>query len=112
MTQNPSGSFVPAVQGPPTALQLVHERIAKANDLNEVILLTQIRGEILRQDRAEDTARHRRRIETLRTWASYAFSLLTVALGVVLSVFGFTLIGAFIIGAGLFTFVPRYILAV
>jgi hypothetical protein len=108
-----SGIVPAAVIAPQaTALAALDQRIALAQDPRELLFLTQIRSEIIRQDEDVSDRRHRRYQQRVRLWGSYAFSMLSIGLGTGLFALQQDTAGFFLIGAGIFVFVPRYVMAI
>ena len=93
-------------------MRQLDDRIANAADLRELVLLTEVRGEILRQDRNEDEARNRRRIEMWQVIGGYIFSGLALLSVMPLLLLGYVFPALFLLGGAAFMFVPRYVLAV
>ena len=83
-------------------------RIASA-DLGELIVLTKVRRELLRQDDELEENRHRRQMEAREGYvrAGLSGAALIAGTGIVLA--GFTLPGCFVLGAGLYGLAPKFI---
>ena len=88
--------------------QSVDKRLANAKTPAEVVLWTQVRGEVLRQD--EDAAdRHQRRwMERASLYATVGLSLVGVSAGVALLATQHLLAGLFALGAGLYRLAPEF----
>ncbi len=88
--------------------QSVDKRLANAKTPAEVVLWTQVRGEVLRQD--EDAAdRHQRRwMERASLYATVGLSLVGVSAGVILLATQHPLAGLFALGAGLYRLAPEF----
>jgi len=50
------------------APQLIDERLASSTELRELVVLTQIRGELVRQEEAKADGEHRRSLERLQLY--------------------------------------------
>jgi hypothetical protein len=69
------------MSGEVSALSIVEERLAKANSPQEIILMTQIRGEIMRQNEAAKDQNHRRWIEKIGLQFKIGFSICAFGVG-------------------------------
>lgn len=94
------------------AADALDRRLANSNDLHETIVLTQVRGELLRQDEEGRESQHRRRMQRTQFYYKLAIAPVAIGAGSVLVVTGFATAGLFMIGAGLAAFVPDYVSAV
>ena len=84
-------------------------RLTTATDPRDVVLWTQVRGELLQQDQVAKDAARRRASEHFQEKCQVAFAAGAVVLGAALAVAGFTAAGFFILGAGLFWIAPDYV---
>ena len=100
---------VPGVQKGLPVLAAVEERLVNANSPQDVILWTQVRGEILRQDNILKDQEHRRRLERIQVQFKMGLSIATVLAGAGLVVGGFQGAGLFVLGAGLYGLAPDYV---
>jgi hypothetical protein len=83
--------------------------LARANTPEEAIFGTQVRGELLRQNTLEKEQQHRRRLERLQVQFKMGFSIGAVLGGIGLTALGFSYVGLFLLGAGLYGVVPDYV---
>jgi hypothetical protein len=90
-------------------LPAIEERVVRASTPEEAIFWTQVRGEILRQNNLEKEHEHRRRLERLQIQFKIGFSIGAVVGGIGLTALGFSYIGPFLLGAGIFAVVPDYV---
>jgi hypothetical protein len=90
-------------------LPAIEERVVRASTPEEAIFWTQVRGELLRQNNLEKEHEHRRRLESLQIQFKIGFSIGAVLGGVGLTALGFSYIGLFLLGAGLYGVVPDYV---
>jgi len=93
-----------------SAPQLIDERLASSTDLRELVVLTQIRGELVRQEEARADGEHRRALERLQLY--YKLMAAPVAFGTGVAFVALTPlvgVGLFLIGAGLAAFAPDYV---
>ena len=93
-----------------SAPQLIDERLASSTDLRELVVLTQIRGELVRQEEAQSDGEHRRSLERLQLY--YKLIAAPVAFGTGVAFVALTPlvgVGLFLIGAGLAAFAPDYV---
>jgi hypothetical protein len=93
-----------------SAPQLIDERLASSTDLRELVVLTQIRGELVRQEEARADGEHRRSLERLQLY--YKLIAAPVAFGTGVAFVALTPlvgVGLFLIGAGLAAFAPDYV---
>ena len=93
-----------------SAPQLIDERLARSTDLRELVVLTQIRGELVRQEEARADGEHRRSLERLQLYYKLAAAPVAFATGVAfVALTPLVSVGLFLIGAGLAAFVPDYV---
>jgi len=90
-------------------LRATEYRLTTATDPRDVVLWTQVRGELLKQDQGAKEAEQRRASEHFQEKCKVTFAAGTVVLGAALAVAGFTAPGFFILGAGLFWMAPDYV---
>ena len=100
LTQRESGDSV---------LSSIEERLIQAdNSQEDIVLWTQVRGEIIRQDEESRNQEHRRSSEKGQVRYKMGFSVIAFAVGICMLISGLEL-GVFISGAGLFGVVPDYV---
>lgn len=92
-----------------SVLSSIEERLTQAANPQDIVLWTQVREEIIRQDEESKNQEHRRFLERTQIWFKMGFSVIAFIAGIALLVGGVTQIGLFILGAGLFGFVPDYV---
>ena len=92
----------------PSALANIDARLANA-DVREIILLTRVRGEFIRQDEHTKDQGHLRKMEAREVTLKAGLSLVAVAAGTVLVLAGFSLPGSVALGAGLYWLAPSLI---
>lgn len=90
-------------------LPAVEERLVKANSPQEIILWTQVRGEIIRQDNILKNQEHRQYLERIQVRFKMVLSIIAVLTGAGLIVGGFPYAGLFVLGAGLYELAPDYV---
>lgn len=90
-------------------LSPIDERISAAVDSRDMVLLTQVRGEIARQNEESSDREHARWVERTKMWWRIAGSFMAIAVGTGLLIGGFNYAGIFALGGGLFGFFPEYI---
>jgi len=85
------------------------QRLAQAEDPSEIVLWTQIRGELMRQNEEalDRQATRRRQAEIVRF--EFAQTLLAVAVGVFLVQEGAWLLGMLCLGVGFYRLAPGYV---
>jgi hypothetical protein len=88
------------------ALKAIDERLAGSESPQDIILWTQVRGEILRQNEEVESRRHQRHLERLELYSKMLLSLVAISVGVLLSKLGYVTAGFFALGAGLFWLAP------
>ena len=99
----------PAPEAPEYHLRATEYRLTTATDPRDVVLWTQVRGELLQQDQLAKDAERRRSSENFQEKCKVALAAGAVLLGAALAVAGFTAPGFFILGAGLFWVAPDYV---
>jgi hypothetical protein len=90
-------------------LTQIERRLVEANSPQEILLWTQVRGEILRQDDILKGQEHQRKLERLQVLFKMGLSIVAVITGTTLVVNGFPYAGLFILGAGLYGLAPDYV---
>lgn len=96
----------------PTVMEGIANRIVSANTPQELVLLTQIRGEILKQNNDAADREHRRKMDKLQIAGKLTLTGVTIALGTGLVIANFPTAGFFILGSGLFWLAPDYVKAI
>ncbi len=91
------------------ALQSIDEKLARVNDQRDLVLLTQVRGEIIRQDNSHEDEGQKRSLQKIQLYYKFAIAPVSIATGVGLLVGGFSTAGLFVMGAGLAAFAPNYV---
>jgi hypothetical protein len=94
---------------PNTILAKVEERLATANTPEEIVLWTQIRGEIIRQDELRKDAEQKRTIETIEVVSQKGLTAAALGIGVGLIIIGIPEIGLLVLGAGLYKLAPDFV---
>ena len=92
---------VPTGQRDLPLLPAVEDRLVKASSPQEILLWTQVRGEIHRQDNFLKEQDHRRKLERMQVLFKMGLSIVAVVRGAGLVVGGFPYAGLFVPGAGL-----------
>lgn len=100
LTQRESGEV--------SVLSSIEDRLIQADNPDNIILWTQVRGEVKRQDEETNDREHRRSLEKVQMWCKMIFSAIAFFTGIGMLIGGLK-IGVFISGAGLFGFVPDYV---
>lgn len=90
-------------------LTQIERRLVEANSHQEILLWTQVRGEILRQDDILKGQEHQRKLERLQVLFKMGLSIVAVITGTTLVVNGFPYAGLFVLGAGLYGLAPDYV---
>lgn len=85
----------------PAVLAAVEERLAKSNSPQEIILWTQVSGEIQRQGESLKRQEHRRNLERKRVRFKMSLAIGAVVIGTGL-VASFSGVGLFVLGSGLY----------
>jgi len=97
-------------RGRVSAPYLLDERLAASTDLRELVVLTQLRGELIRQEEARADGEHRRYLERLQLYYKLAAAPIAFGTGIVFVAFTPLVgVGLFLLGAGLAAFVPDYV---
>lgn len=91
-----------------TTLSQIEARLAKADSAQDAILWTQVRGEIIQQDKTRKDGEHRRFLEKTQVLYDIGLSISALAIGTILVAKGFAYAGLLILGAGL-KFAPDYL---
>jgi len=105
----PESIQIPTGQRDLPVLAAVEERLVKANSPQEILLWTQVRGEIQRQDDLLKEQEHRRKLERIQIIFKMGLSMVAVVTGAGLAVGGFQYAGLFVLGAGLYGLAPDYV---
>ncbi len=87
--------------GEASVVSSIDKRIIQANNPQDIPLLTQARGEIIRQDEGVKDRKHQRFSETVQLWCKMGFPVLCFIAGIVGVVIGGLEAGYFISGVGL-----------
>jgi len=90
-------------------LSQIEKRVVEANSAQEILLWTQVRGEIQRQDNFLIEQEHRRTLEKRQLLFKIGLSIGAVMVGTSLVVGGFSYVGLFVLGAGLYGLAPDYV---
>lgn len=90
-------------------LSSIEDRLVQADNPHDIVLWTQVRNEIKRQDEESKNQEHRRFLEKSEVWYKMGFSVCAFAVGIGLLISNLTFPGLFILGAGLSGFVPEYV---
>lgn len=93
-------------------LNAVGERLVKADSPQEIILWTQVRGEILRQNEEREEKKHQRQLERIQFYSKLFLSIVAIVVGILLLSWGYTVAGLFSLGAGLFWLAPDLVKSV
>ena len=101
LTQRESGEI--------SVLSSIEERLIQADNPQDVVLWTEVRKEIIKQDEEAKNQGHRRFMEKAQVWYKMGFSFIAFLTGMILFISGSTSLGLFILGAGLFGVVPDYV---
>ncbi len=99
-----------------SVLSLIEERLTQADNPQDIVLWTQVREEIRRQNirRQNEESKnqdHQRFLEKAQLWYKMGFSVSAFVVSIGLLIGGLTHPGFFILGAGLFGFAPNYVKA-
>jgi hypothetical protein len=84
------------------------DQIAAARP-EEKLKLLRVRAEIIAQNRADDEARRKGRLEALKTYHQIASPWLLIGIGSAYAYIGLYYLGYLLIGAGIFLLAPRFI---
>ena len=90
-------------------LSLIEECLIQAKNPQDIAFWTQVRKEIIQQDEGAKNQEHRRSLEKAQVRYKMVFSAAASVIGIGLFLGGFTLLGSFLLGAGLFGVVPDYV---
>ncbi|MFQ5630049.1 MAG: hypothetical protein ACE5I1_14880 [bacterium] len=90
-------------------LSSIEKRLIKAESAQEIILWTQVRGAIKKQNDESIEQNHRRALEKLQLKYKLGFSIGAFAVGIGLVIGGFSYAGLFIVGAGLYGLAPDFV---
>ena len=82
-------------------LTQIERRLVEANSAQEILLWTQVRGEILHQDDILKGQEHQRKLERLHVIFKMGLSIVAVIPGTTLVGSGFPYAGLFVLGTGL-----------
>lgn len=94
-----------------SVITVVEGRLISAASAQEIVLWTQVRAEVLRQNSTAKDQNHRQLLERIQLLYKTGFSLVAFIVGIFLLIYGFSYTGLFIIGAGLFGIAPEYVIA-
>ena len=94
-----------------SVLSSIEKRLIEADNPQDIVLWTQVRGEIIRQNEGAKNQEHQRSSEKRQVWYKMVFSVSAFVVGIGMLIGGLTYLGLFISGAGLFGFVPDYVKA-
>ena len=94
-----------------SVLSSIEKRLIEADNPQDIVLWTQVRGEIIRQDEDAKNQEHQRSSEKRQVRYKMVFSVSAFVVGIGMLIGGLTYPGLFISGAGLFGFVPDYVKA-
>ncbi|MCE2394431.1 hypothetical protein J4G02_07560 [Candidatus Poribacteria bacterium] len=94
-----------------SVLSSIEKRLIEADNPQDIVLWTQVRGEIIRQNEGAKNQKHQRSSEKRQVWYKMVFSVSAFVVGIGMLIGGLTYLGLFISGAGLFGFVPDYVKA-
>ncbi|NOT58984.1 MAG: hypothetical protein HOP19_02040 [Acidobacteria bacterium] len=75
-----------------------------------MVLLTSVRGEIIRQNETVVTNNHKRNLEKAELVSKYGLSVLSLFTGAFLVYSGIIWAGLLIVGAGLYNIAPKYVM--
>ncbi len=92
-----------------TLLSSLEQRLVDSKSPQETILWTQVRGEIIRQNEESEEQNHRRLLEKIQLIFKMGFSIITFIVGTLLVLNGFSFVGLFMIGAGLYGLAPDFV---
>ena len=92
----------------PSAIAVVDTKLVKA-DVREVLLLTRVRQELIRQEEHVKDRDHLRSMEALPVKSKVLLSAVAILTGTGLAVAGFSLPGFLALGAGLYWLAPSFI---
>lgn len=99
------GELAP-VQAPKGELQVVSDRLSRAQNAQEIVLWTQVRGEILRQNDSVEERRHRRWMRKCSVLLKPILSSVGILTGAGLVFGDHMLPGLFALGAGFYWLAP------
>ena len=97
--------------GEASVLSSIEERLIQADNPQDIVLWTQVRAEIIRQNEESKNQEHQRSLEKAQVRYKMIFSVSAFVVGIGMLIGGLTYPGLFISGAGLFGFVPDYVKA-
>jgi hypothetical protein len=86
----------------------IDERLASAQTAADVVLWTQVRGEVIRQDEDASDRQHARVMQRTSLYATVGLSVVGVSVGVLLLALGQYIPGLFALGAGLYRLAPEF----
>jgi hypothetical protein len=90
----------------------VAERLAQASSPRDIVLWTQVRGEVLRQDEEAEDRRQQRQLERIQLYGKLLLSVVAIAIGVLLLKWDYSVAGLFSLGVGFFWLAPDLVKAV
>jgi hypothetical protein len=94
-----------------SVLSSIEERLIQADNPQDIVLWTQVRAEIIRQNEESKNQEHQHSLEKAQVRYKMIFSVSAFVVGIGMLIGGLTYPGLFISGAGLFGFVPDYVKA-
>ena len=103
LTQRESGEV--------SVLSSIEERLIQADNPQDIVLWTQVREEIIRQNEEARNQEQRRFLEKVQVWGKMVFSVIVFVAGIGMLAGGLIEIGLFILGAGIYGVVPDYVKA-
>lgn len=95
--------------GEVSVLSSIEDRLIQADNPHDIVLWTQVRNEIKRQDEESNNQEHRRFLDKAQVWYKMGFSVSAFVVGIGLLIGNLTYPRFFILGAGLSGFVPDYV---
>jgi hypothetical protein len=99
-------------EGSRRLLDAVGERVVESEDLREIVIWTQVRGEIVRQNDESKGQEQQRRLEIIQLCGKLLLSLVAIGIGVLLLKWNYTVAGLFSLGVGFFWLAPDLVKAV
>lgn len=87
----------------------IGQRLVTAETPQEIVLWTQVRGEILKQQEEAEDRKHRRSMEKTQLYGKLILSIVAMVIGLGLISIGYPYAGLFALGAGLFWLAPDFV---